>query len=441
MKGVASRVKGYFTQSPEGRYLGAVLVIALVVFSILLALPTRLIEPDDATYYVAMKAFAQGKLVITRSELMDLTREVMDKGLAVGNSQSVQYVPAEGGYALEKAPGYPVILALFYRLGIEKAVNLVFGIAALWAFYRLLSRAFNHRVAFLSSLILLSNATFLAMFYRTYMSDFVSMALVLLGMVFYYFSLEGGRWWEGVAAGLFLSAAVAVRYTNVVAYAAVLVHSLWLMRKDKKVLRHLAVVLTASLPIGLALAAYNWALFGSPFTVGYSKTIGYTNFAFQYILKGDVTEGLRLLWRNLLTHPRLLFEGFPSLVLLPAGAYISRKNRVTPLMLLWFLAYFGLYFQYEWLRTGLYIFMTRFYLPMAPVVAAFAGVAIEKLLEGGKETRAVGYTLLAFILLVNIASFAGFLRFALSPAPGFVPGPSPRRLTSGQGRGAPPGPG
>ncbi|WP_054840195.1 hypothetical protein [Thermococcus sp. JCM 11816] len=130
--------------------------------------------------------------------------------------------------------------------------------------------------------------------------------------------------------------------------------------------------------------AYNWAVFGSPFTVGYSKTIGYTNFAFQYILAGKVGEGLSLIWRNLLTHPELLFEGFPSLILLPAGAYIARRKKITPLLLLWFLAYFGLYFQYEWLRTGLYIFMTRFYLPMAPAVAGLAGGCNRKA-DGGRR--------------------------------------------------------
>lgn len=399
MKEALQRLREYFTRTTEGRYLVVVLAMALIVFTAVLALPVKLIEPDDATYYAAMKAFAQGKLIITRSELMDFQREIIEKGLAVGNFRAIQYVSVGTGYALEKAPGYPFILAAFYRLGIERFVNLFFGLLALIVFYRMMSKAFSPRTALFSSIILLSNATFLAMFYRIYMSDFVSMALVLIGLGLYYLGLEDGDWKKGIISSLSLGASVLVRYTNVVAYVALAIYVLWLLRKgEKRALRYSAIAVGASVPMLLALMAYNWAVFGSPFTVGYSKTIGYTNFAFQYILAGKVGEGLSLIWRNLLTHPKLLFEGFPSLILLPAGAYIARRSKITPLLLLWFLAYFGLYFQYEWLRTGLYIFMTRFYLPMAPAVAGLAGIAIERLMEG-EDGKAVALTLLAFILL------------------------------------------
>lgn len=408
MKEALQRLREYFTRTTEGRYLVVVLAMALIVFTAVLALPVKLIEPDDATYYAAMKAFAQGKLIITRSELMDFQREIIEKGLAVGNFRAIQYVSVGTGYALEKAPGYPFILAAFYRLGIERFVNLFFGLLALIVFYRMMSKAFSPRTALFSSIILLSNATFLAMFYRIYMSDFVSMALVLIGLGLYYLGLEDGDWKKGIISSLSLGASVLVRYTNVVAYVALAIYVLWLLRKgEKRALRYSAIAVGASVPMLLALMAYNWAVFGSPFTVGYSKTIGYTNFAFQYILAGKVGEGLSLIWRNLLTHPKLLFEGFPSLILLPAGAYIARRSKITPLLLLWFLAYFGLYFQYEWLRTGLYIFMTRFYLPMAPAVAGLAGIAIERLMEG-EDGKAVALTLLAFILLVDISSLAGF---------------------------------
>ncbi|BAD86377.1 hypothetical membrane protein, conserved [Thermococcus kodakarensis KOD1] len=436
MKEALQRLREYFTRTTEGRYLVVVLAMALIVFTAVLALPVKLIEPDDATYYAAMKAFAQGKLIITRSELMDFQREIIEKGLAVGNFRAIQYVSVGTGYALEKAPGYPFILAAFYRLGIERFVNLFFGLLALIVFYRMMSKAFSPRTALFSSIILLSNATFLAMFYRIYMSDFVSMALVLIGLGLYYLGLEDGDWKKGIISSLSLGASVLVRYTNVVAYVALAIYVLWLLRKgEKRALRYSAIAVGASVPMLLALMAYNWAVFGSPFTVGYSKTIGYTNFAFQYILAGKVGEGLSLIWRNLLTHPKLLFEGFPSLILLPAGAYIARRSKITPLLLLWFLAYFGLYFQYEWLRTGLYIFMTRFYLPMAPAVAGLAGIAIERLMEG-EDGKAVALTLLAFILLVDISSLAGFFSFALSGV-GALGG----RPTSVPGRGAPPGPG
>ncbi|MBP1912604.1 glycosyltransferase family 39 protein [Thermococcus stetteri] len=415
--------------------LAMVFVAALVVFSLLLTLPVRFIEPDDATYYAAMRAFAEGKLVVTRSELVELQREVAEKGLAVGGFRSIQYVNVGMGYALEKAPGYPFILAFFHKLGIERFVNFIFGLLAIPVFYRMVARAFDPKAALISSLILLSNATFLAMFYRVYMSDFVSMVFVLLGLAFFYLGLEGDDWKRGVLSGLSLGFSVLVRYTNAVAYAALLVYSLWLTRKGgRKALRYSGIVLGASIPMFLLLMAYNNSVFGSPFSVGYSKTIGYTNFAFQYILAGRLEEGLGLLWRNLLTHPKLLLEGFPSLVLLPVGVYIGRKNRATLLLLLWFLAYFGLYFQYEWLRTGLYIFMTRFYLPMAPALAALAGVAIGKLVEERKGW-VIGYALLALVLLIDISSLQAFFGFALSgrPAPR-IGGP-----ISGPGRGAPPG--
>ncbi|WP_167916018.1 glycosyltransferase family 39 protein [Thermococcus sp. LS2] len=401
-------------KNSETRHLVILLVITLITFATVLALPVRLIEPDDNTYYVAMKAFAEGKLTLTRSEYLQFQKEVKDIGTY---HFGVQYVRISfDKFALEKAPAYPFILALFHKLGLERAVNPILGLLALIVFYKFLSLVYEPRTAFFSSLILLFNATFLGMFYRSYMSDFASMVFVLIGVALYYMALERDKQAIAVLSGLSLGASVAIRYTNVVIYPAILLYALWLLKKGmKKPLRYFGLLILGSIPPAILLMTYHYIVFGSPFTAGYAYTIGYTNFAFQFMLKGEWHKAFVILQRNLLIHPKLLFEGFPLIFLLPAGLYFARRTRslhpLAPLLLLWFLAYFGLYFQYDWLRADAYIFQTRFYLPFAPVLAASAGVLIASLLDEKtpKEIKALGYTLLGFVLLVDLSSFVSFV--------------------------------
>ncbi|AIF69847.1 hypothetical protein PAP_07285 [Palaeococcus pacificus DY20341] len=411
-------------EDPEARYLLMTLIIAFIVFSAVLVVPIKLIEPDDITYYAAMKAFSQGKITVSRSELLELQRDASYEELIgvsnlAGKHLGIQYVRIDvDEYALEKAPGYAFILAFFHKLGLERIVNLVFGLFGLIVFYKLISLAYNPKTAFVSSLILLFNATFLGMLYRIYMSDFASMVFVLIGVAFYYMGLEKESKTLAVLSGLALGSSVAIRYTNAVIYSALFLYAVWFLRKGtKKPLRYLGILLLGSIPPVILLMIYHYTVFGGPFRVGYAYTIGYTNFAFQFLLKGEWHRAFAILLRNFLVHPKLLFEGFPSIFLLPVGLYFARKSRLTPLLFLWFLAYFGLYFQYDWLRADAYIFQMRFYLPFAPVLAALAGVLIASILDEKtpKEIRALGYTLFGFILLVDLSSFASFVaRYVLN---------------------------
>ncbi len=394
------------------------LIIALIVLSTVLMVPVKLIEPDDVTYYVAMEAFSHGKITVSHSELLELQRDVHYKN--TGRPDHVGPLGVQPAYvrigfdryALEKAPGYPFMLALFHEIGLERMINMVLGLIGLIVFYKFISLEYDPRTAFLSSLILLFNATFLGMFYRIYMSDFSSMMFVLIGAALYYMGLEMESKALTVLSGLALGSSVAIRYTNIMIYIALSLYvSLFLIKGMKKPLKYLELIILGSIPPVILLMIYHYMVFGGPFTVGYTYTIGYTNFAFQFMLRGWWHRAYSIIMRNLLVHPRLIFEGFPSIFLLPAGLYSARKSRSMPLLFLWFLSYFGLYFQYGWLRSDSYIFQMRFYLPFAPALAALAGILMAKLLDENvpNEVKVLGYTIFVFISLVDVFSFSGFV--------------------------------
>ena len=85
---------------------------------------------------------------------------------------------------------------------------------------------------------------------------------------------RGVEGWRGglrpVVVGLLLAWSVATEYT--VAPVAVLL-GLWMLWSDSARLSRFLAMAAGALPVGLLLAAYHWACFGSPFSVGYQHLV------------------------------------------------------------------------------------------------------------------------------------------------------------------------
>jgi 4-amino-4-deoxy-L-arabinose transferase-like glycosyltransferase len=379
-------------------------IIIVAVFRIVYALPVKWLEPDDTTFYVAMQAFEKGEFQLTQTQYNQYRQQV---------GELRQYIDIGNGiYVLEKNPLYAFFLSRLHAVKLERFSNMILASLALFAFYKMIAIFFNRKAAVISSLILLFDATFLGMFYRIYMDDFASMAFVLIGASLYVIALNKNNIPLMIASGFVLAISVATRYTNIAICLAILIYTLIVLRKDIwKLLSTVGwAVLGSAAPL-ILLMVYHTMVLGGPFKTGYSYTIGYTQFIFQFILNGQWSEAKRILIKNLLSHPRLLLEGFPSITLLPAGLPFIRDSRtkypLMPFFLLWFLAYFLLYFQYLWLRWDSYIYETRFYLPFVPVLSACAGIFIVNLIE--QKSKYFGYALLFLLIVIDLGVFSNLI--------------------------------
>lgn len=380
------------------------IIIAATAFRVVYSLPVKLLEPDDQVFSVAMQAFSQGKLTLNQTEYGQYQWQVRDlrQYINIGN----------GRYAFEKPPFYAFFLSALYKINWQRFANIILAALALCAFYVFMSTSFSQKAALISSIILLCDATFIGMLYRIYMDDFASMAFVLIGTATFFIGLNKNNRWLMISAGFVLAISVGTRYTNIVIYLAILIYLIIVHRKDMKaLLGSLAWLVLGSTVPAVLLGLYHFAVFGSPFTTGYSRTIGMTQFIIQFVIKQDWTQARRLITKNFLSVPRLLLEGFPSIVLLPAGIVFSKTSRtkypVRPLLVLWFLVFFLLYSQYMWLRWDSYIYQTRFYLPFVPVLSAAAGLLITQLLDKG--SRVFGYSLLALLIILDISIFSHYI--------------------------------
>ena len=378
-------------------------VVVFGVFRVIYAWPVYKIEPDDTTFFVAMQAFEKGQYQLTEEQFWDYRQQV---------GELRQYVDiGKGHYVLEKNPFYALYLGRLHAAKLERFSNMILAVLALFAFYKMLATFFSRKTAVISSFLLLFNATFLAMLYRIYMDDFASMSLVLIGASLYIIALNKNNAWLMVASGFVLAVAVATRYTNLAICLAILLYTLIVLRKNLKALFSNIgwLILGSAVPLAI-LMAYHAMYLGGPFKTGYSYTIGYSQFIFQFMLHGQWSEAKRILIKNLLSHPVLLLEGFPSLPLVPIGLAYARDSRtkysLMPFFLLWFLSYFLLYFQYLWLRWDVYIYETRFYLPFAPAIAACAGIFVVNLME--QKSRVYGYILLGLLIAIDIGVFSHY---------------------------------
>ena len=177
-------------------------------------------------------------------------------------------------------PGYPAILAVFARLGIETLCGATLGALAVLAVQRLGTRLEQPAVGMLSALLLATHPLFLR-WSATYMSHAAALTAVTLGA----WMLADGVQRSGRAAdlrsalaGLLLGVATTVRPVTGVAIGLSLSLALLASRIGWTRFRRITVMLFAGalLPVG-ALLAYNAATNGHPLRLGYRAAQGHLN--------------------------------------------------------------------------------------------------------------------------------------------------------------------
>jgi hypothetical protein len=387
--------------------IGFVIAMALV-----LAAPVQMPDPDDWAYYHGVHNFAQDQFTINNQTEYREAMETVRHGNIL-----LQYLPiAYNKWALEKAPGYVFYLVPFQKIGLPRYGNVLLALGMVIVTFILLKRLRDEKTAMIGSLLLLFTPISLVMLNRAYMDTYASLAfLVIGGGLYLYYHLERSRC-SPLKGGTLLFLAffftgwsVITRYTNLPVAVMLALHLLitrfiaWRRGQDFGVRSEvLPLLLGAGLPL-LAIALYDYYVFGSPLTYGYKLTPFPIKFAFQYL--GQVYAGesipVQIVRYNLQGFGRNLFIGFPLLIIgIPgfmivlfvklaarfqtirasekwASLRVELPGDVLWLLMGWFVFVFFLYLTYEWTagiqQGGGFVLLNRFLLPgLFPVVVICA---------------------------------------------------------------------
>jgi hypothetical protein len=412
MKSTLSSLKRFSGHITINRVIvGIGFIVAAVL---ILATPLQKPDPDDWAYYLAVRNFSQGHFTIDNATLYREVRETMEQGGIL-----LQYLHIDNNkWALEKAPGAVFYLVPFYKTGQPRWGNVLLALGMVIVTFILLKRLRDERAAMIGSLLMLFTPISLVMYDRLYMDTYASLAfLVIGGGLYFYYHLERSRL-PPVKGGIplflaffFTSWSVVTRYTNLPIAVILALHWFVIRFIDSWKGRETGVsreILPLLLGIGIPLAGmlfYDYYVFGSPFTYGYSLSPYPIKFAFQYIGQTYNGESIPLLivrynsesfCRNLLIGFPLLVIGIPGFIAVlvfkfirrhqPEGKWSGLRSELPWDILLvfigWFLSVFLLYLTYEWTaglqKGGGFVIFDRFLLPGLFPVAVICALVMAR---------------------------------------------------------------
>jgi len=427
------------------------LAVLAVVCAALLALPFRMIEPDDDDYFYGMHAFARGKLVMTLAEARELAAIKLPDASRPG-ARMAPGVLSPKGFIRERSPGHYALLAGFHWLGLDRLANVVLALGVVAFFYWFVRRHLEEsgETAVLASLLLIVNPTFLTMLYRVYMSDFDYFAWATVSLGLYFVARRTRRLWLCAAAGLSLGLSVFFRNTNAIAFLVVAGYEAigaalhWL--EEARARRRPGTVHYHE-PFGWARAALVVACIG----VGLIPLLWYSRVTtgqwlgsgYQYRLERESTAYFGLWNPRAVFSPRHLFVGelrgfmsqgytlsvglarvllgYPLALLAPAGLVLMGRRRLRPALFLalWIGLFWGVYLCYRTVRADSFQFMCRKLSPALAPLAVGAAVAL------GQMPRKARYAAFAAVAAVSLGVTAEFFVQFVGPGQRMPMGPGP----------------
>ncbi len=296
--------------------------------------------------------------------------------------QTHQWVETPEGKVIPKfSPGYPLLMAVFYRLGGDEAMFLVsplMGGLTLLGAYLLFQLWMSPLAAALATWALGINPMFL-IYFGYLLTHASNTCFVTWGMFFLWRWMRGKSDRSAIWAGLLLGYAVTIRHTSLLLGSAVLIAAVgrcidelrnkgqWSFASVLKYpgVRQAALLLVCYAIFPLLMAVYNWVFFGNPFLTGYGLTHEQDAFSFAYFRQNLSTmlNGLNS------TALFLIFPlGFMGMLLI--GSIKERLIRLS-----WFLPIVLLYTSYYWAPSGMpYL---RFTIVTFPVVIGSAFLLLE----------------------------------------------------------------
>lgn len=362
-------------------------------------------------------------------------------------------VEIDGNYYIANrwAPGYPFLLALFITVGLENYITIILASFSLVSLYLISRRFFNWKVAFISTVLFMTNGIAVLMLFSKTMADYASTAFAVIGMLLFIQSFNE-RWRKkfvilGIFSGMMFGIATAMRYSTVVVTIAPFFFILATMYKSKRKRWRIIIPtreafvysMKRAIPflIGLAIlgamiANYNSALFGGPLNAGYSMehSIEYetlNNTTVPKILTPTETlfeeqfgmGGFKKVMHNL---PRIysqLFLVFPILFLMPHAVWRGRKHSIILAFTLWALTIIIIYSSMYWVGQVPMEDM-RYFLPAVPAVSVIVGYSIYSIFSNSSLRVSIAILIISLLIIANLASAAWGINYQLEREKGWA---------------------
>lgn len=439
------------------------LAVLAAACAVAMALPFRMIEPDDDDFFYGMHAFARGKVVMTEAEARELAKIPLPDTAKVG-PQMVMGVRSPLGFIRERSPGHYALLAAFHRVGLDRWTNVFLAFGVVGFVYWFVRRQLEEpaETAVLASLLLIVNPTFLTTLYRVYMSDFDYFVWATAGLGLYFAARRKRCPGLCAIAGAMLALSVFFRNTNAIAFLAIAAYEagLFLLRYRELARAHRGegaaepqepfgwgrvAAVVAGMAIGLVpLLWYNYATTGQLLGSGYQYRLARETGGALSLLDGQPTAKYFALWDaeavfslrhlflgeargfmsqgyTLTVGLTRLLAGYPVLLLAPAGLLLMERRRLRPALFLglWLGLFLGVYLCYRTIRGDSFQFMSRKLSPMLAPLAIGAAALLMRL------PRAARYAGLAAVAAVSLGVAGEFFVQFLGEPRGTGPGPRP----------------
>jgi len=338
--------------------------------------------------------------------------------------QSHVWIEDPDGKVLPKfSPGYPFLMAIFYRIGGDDAMYMVSpvmgGLALLGAY--LLFRLWMSSLAAALGVWALATNPMYCIYSGYLLTHAANTCAIVWGMYFLWkWTREHPGKHTGILAGLLLGFALTVRPTSTLLAMVVLVAVVsrwWQNRGTTNIRWQMGILIGCYAVFPLILVIYNWSILGNPFTTGYGLSREQNAFTLEFFRRN-----LHLMVGGLNT--TALYLVFPIGL---AGMLLVGPLRERLMRLLWFLPIAILYTSYYWALGGMAYL--RFTICLFPVVVGSAFLLLDRALDaeaGAKLWVHRGAMILFLVLIV-------FLRYGETQRgmSGTVSDPGSRAVANG----------
>jgi hypothetical protein len=268
---------------------------------------------SDAYGYVSEgELWAKGTLRVEQPLVDDLDWELDIEALT-----PLGYRPTEDRRAIVPvySPGLPLVIALFQRLGGRPAVFYVvplLGSVLVWATYLMGARVAGPGVGLAAAILMATAPAFLFQLMVT-MSDVpvaawwtLCLALVLADPPFL-------ALFAGISAGMAILTRPNLVLLAIVPGAWLLWRALWHRQAGRPALTRLLLFCPGVIAGGLAVAAINTAVYGSPLVSGYGSSV-------------EGTFSTNHFWTNLLNYSKWFVQSnTPVAILAVAAPFLARR--------------------------------------------------------------------------------------------------------------------
>lgn len=384
---------------------GLVVVFAVGLTVKTTPLPRQLRAPDRWAYAFAIQSFARGKWVVTDEEMA--AGRIQARLLGGHLTQYVNVGPNR--WALEKAPGFPLLAVPLQWLGVPQLTNAVLAVFAAAALYALITYWLDEGLACAAVILLLFTPMSLIALRDAWMDTFAGGAVPLIGgalCLLYILRRPTGHAGPALpfSAGLALGWSAVVRLSNLPLIGLCGLHLLietWRAPQRKPALAGV-VTFVAGVMLALgALAVYNVAVFGRVFDTGYAYSLYRVSSAFGPAIgkpgvpvpQADFLAAIQTVGRNLVRIVQPWLIGFPTLLLaipgwIALGHSGPRLSSWRWVAALWTLAVAASYISFTWIdqllsqpavRSRGFFEIARYFFPWVFPLTTLAAAGLARL--------------------------------------------------------------